>query len=163
MPGEALPLSEAAVFARGRRAGEGDGVAAVFQHPMGGVDIEIVEEMIFAAAFEMDKAAVFEDGYGLGINGNQRWRGGLEAKDAPVFVRGDAEVGVVGQGLAGIGVPVLQEPGSVCGDGVIEFDEDGLHVGGDVGADGFVEEFGATEEGVQEGEGGAVGWRLGGR
>ena len=148
MPGETVPLSKAAVFARSCRTGEGDGVAAVFEHPMGRVDVEIVEEMIFTAAFKMDKTAAFEDGYGLGINRNKGRRDGLEAKDAPVFVRGDAEMRVVGQGLIGIGVPVFPEPGLVCGDGVVEFDQDGLHVGGDSGADGFIEEFGAVEEGV---------------
>ena len=41
-----------------------------------------------------------------------------------------------------------------------------MEIGGDIGADGFVEEFGAVEDGVQEGEGGVEGgvghsgWRL---
>ena len=32
-----------------------------------------------------------------------------------------------------------------------------MDIGGDIGADGFVEEFGAVEDGVQEGEGGVEG------
>ena len=32
-----------------------------------------------------------------------------------------------------------------------------MEIGGDIGADGFVEEFGAVEDGVQEGEGGLAG------
>ena len=153
VPDEALPLSIGAITAGAGDAGKGDRVAAVFEQVMGRVDIEIVEEVFVAVAFEMDEAGVFKDGYRLRINGDEGGWEGLKVSDAAIFCSGDAKPWVVWEGLVGIFVPEFHEPLLISGNSVIEADEDGLHIGGDVGSNGCVEEFGAVEKGVQQGEG----------
>ena len=119
VPDEALPLSIGAIAAGACGAGEGDGVAAVFEQLMGGVDIEVIEEVFVAVAFEMDEAAVFEDGYRLGVNGDEAGRNRLEVSYAAIFCSGDAKPWVVWEGLVGIFVPEFHEPLLISGDGVI--------------------------------------------
>lgn len=150
MPGVALPFAVGALAAGACGAGERDRVAAIFEQMMDGVDVEIVKETFPAAvALKMDKAAVPYHGYDLGINGDEgRW-GRLETQYAKVFICGNAKVFIIRKRLVGIPVPVFLEPGLVGRDGVVELDEDGLHGGGDVGTQGYVEELGAVKEGVQ--------------
>lgn len=163
-PGIAFPLSIRAVATGVCRPGEGNCVAAVFEQPMDGVDIEVIKQVFLAAAatLEVDQAALPYHGYGLGIDGHKGRRRRLQPEYALVLPGGDTKMFIVGQGLVWIAFPVLLEPCLVRRDGIVEPAEDRQHIGRDVGAYVDVEELRAVEDGVQQGEGrfyGAVGGR----
>lgn len=135
-------------------AKKGNGVTAEDEDVVLWVDEEEIEETDIPAGVELDEAGVTGDRYLLGVGRNElRW-GVLQGLEALVFCGTDPEALVIGQWLSGIVGAVVLEPLAIGDDGVVEADDDGLDVGGEIGFDQLVEDGGVMEDGVGEMDGG---------
>jgi len=168
-PGKSLQLAIGTGRASVCPSDERDSIGAIQELLPRGVDHQVVEQVGIAVAFELDEAVGGSLGYRhmLRIYGDKLgWRRG-EILYPAVLVGADAKAFVVGQRLAGSGIfiPVVEKPGLIGDDRVVEADENGLHVDRDIGLQRLEDKSLPGKDGIDKTKGrmenGIGGYRIG--